>query len=166
MRRAWARLPSRRGTAEVTRCLDTAFPTAERPHAALATAAGPAGAASAARAAERILMVAVAAGRPPGLRRMEDVLLEYYLDRPRESAARSVALLDPVSARPDLTDTVRTHLGNGRNRLVTARLLGVHPNTVDNRLARFASLTGIDIATGHGAVLVYTATLLRAAGHG
>ncbi|PZT71264.1 hypothetical protein DN402_04125 [Streptomyces sp. SW4] len=113
-----------------------------------------------------MLTVAVACGRPPGVHELPDVLLEYHLAQPGESGSRIAALLDPVAGRPELTDTVRVHLRLARNRRATARELGVHPNTVDNRLARFHVLTGIDVATDQGAALVLAATLQRDAQRG
>ncbi|MFC9228874.1 helix-turn-helix domain-containing protein [Streptomyces decoyicus] len=43
----------------------------------------------------------------------------------------------------------------------TAQALRVHPNTVDNRLARAAQLTGLDPHTTHGVQLFGTDLTLR-----
>ncbi|MFE9144968.1 helix-turn-helix domain-containing protein [Streptomyces tubercidicus] len=43
----------------------------------------------------------------------------------------------------------------------TAQALNVHPNTVDNRLARAAQLTGLDPHTTHGVQLFGAALTLR-----
>ncbi|MER7056511.1 helix-turn-helix domain-containing protein [Streptomyces sp. NPDC000351] len=90
------------------------------------------------------------------------MLLEYHLSRSGESGVDIAALLAPVADRPELTETVRAHLRLSRNRRATARELGVHPNTVDNRLARFTATTGMDVTTDHGAALALAATLLCA----
>ncbi|MFF0464892.1 PucR family transcriptional regulator [Streptomyces mexicanus] len=130
-------------------------------HCAVAEADGPGGIAAAARTAAEVLRIARACGRPAGLHRLDDVLLEYQLSRPGESSARIRALLDGAADRPDLLGTVRAHLAQGRNRRATAHRLGVHPNTVDNRLARFTALTGLDPTTDRGAALTLAAFLLR-----
>ena len=93
-----------------------------------------------------VLEVVRAYGRPPGLYRLCDVLLEYQLTRPSMATAELAGLLDPLTANPDLLRTVEIHLGNGLDRRRTAAALHVHPNTVDYRLRRVACLTGLDPA--------------------
>ncbi|MFI1157797.1 helix-turn-helix domain-containing protein [Streptomyces sioyaensis] len=73
-------------------------------------------------------------------------------------------MLDPVAGRPELLETLRTHLEQAQDRRATARLLTLHPNTVDNRLARISALTGLDLSTPRGAALALAALLLRDAG--
>ncbi|GAA1172642.1 helix-turn-helix domain-containing protein [Kitasatospora gansuensis] len=120
-----------------------------------------AGIAAAARTAAEVLRVAGVLGRPPGLHRLADVQLEYHLSRPDESSAGLAALLDPVYERPELLATLRAHLAERQDRRRTARVLGLHPNTVDNRLARIAELTGAEVGTAHGLALLLTAYTLR-----
>lgn len=48
--------------------------------------------------------------------------------------------LGTLSVEPALLDTLRAYLGNGLQRKGTAYALGVHPNTLDNRLSRIESL--------------------------
>ncbi|MCZ1005841.1 helix-turn-helix domain-containing protein [Streptomyces lydicus] len=120
-----------------------------------------AGIPEAARTAARIVRVARACGHPAGLHRLDDVLLEYQLSRPSAGSDRIAALLAPVAGRPELIETLRTHLEQARDRRATARLLTLHPNTVDNRLARFSTLTGLDLSTPRGAALALAALLLR-----
>ncbi|MGW1894620.1 PucR family transcriptional regulator [Streptomyces sp. NPDC002004] len=115
----------------------------------------------AARTATEILRVARACGLPPGLHRMEDVLLEFHLSRPGPSSRSIAALLDPVADRPELLETLRTHLGTGQDRRATAAALGLHPNTVDNRLTRITERTGVDPASPRGSALAIAALLLR-----
>ncbi|WP_223734086.1 PucR family transcriptional regulator [Streptomyces purpurogeneiscleroticus] len=115
----------------------------------------------AARTASEVIRIAHASGRPPELHRLADVLLEYHLSRRDESSPMIAALLDPLDGRPELTDTLRTHLETRQDRRATARALGLHPNTVDNRLARIAELTGIDLASPRGTTLALCALLLR-----
>lgn len=124
-------------------------------------AAGPGDIPGAARTASEVLRLASAAGLPPGLHRLDDVLLEYHLSRRDESSGRIAALLDPIADRRDLVETLRTYLGSRQERRSTARRLGLHPNTVDNRLARISELTGLDLAAPHGTALALAALLLR-----
>jgi hypothetical protein len=116
---------------------------------------------AAARIAAEILRLAGALGRPAGAYALDDVLLEYHLSRHNESSAALSALLDPLDERPDLLQTARVFLEEQHDRRRTARRLGLHPNTVDNRLARVAELTGIDPSTPRGVTLLVTALALR-----
>lgn len=126
-------------------------------------AAGPEAVTDAARTATEILRITRACGMPPGLHRMDDVLLEYHLSRRNESSHLIAALLDPVADRPELLETLRTHLGHQQERRATAAALGLHPNTVDNRLAKIGERTGIDLSTPRGTALAIAALLLREA---
>ncbi|HZU56911.1 MAG TPA: helix-turn-helix domain-containing protein [Actinocrinis sp.] len=116
---------------------------------------------SAARTAGEILRLVRGLGRPPGIYTLEDVLLEYHLTRPNESSGRLSTLLDPLADRPDLLHTVRVYLEEGYDRRRTAGRLGLHPNTVDNRLARVTELTGLNPATPRGVALLLTALALH-----
>ncbi|MFE9860487.1 helix-turn-helix domain-containing protein [Streptomyces sp. NPDC005780] len=53
-----------------------------------------------------------------------------------------------------------------QDRRLTAVLLGLHPNTVDNRLARLAELTGLDLGSPRGTALAIAALLLHDTGQG
>lgn len=121
----------------------------------------PAGIADAARTASEVVRIAHASGRPPGMHRLDDVLLEFHLSRQNESSGLIAALLDPVGERPELVETLRTYLEHQQDRRITARRLGLHPNTVDNRLARIADLTGLDLTSPRGTALALAALLLR-----
>ncbi|MFI6318057.1 PucR family transcriptional regulator [Nonomuraea sp. NPDC050556] len=101
---------------------------------------------AAAKVAEEVLEVARVFGRPPGGYRLADVLLEYQLTRPSEATARLAGLLDPLLDNPDLLRTLKVYLDSGLDRRRTAELLHVHPNTVDYRLRRAVTLTGLDPA--------------------
>ncbi|NNN38338.1 helix-turn-helix domain-containing protein, partial [Streptomyces sp. S3(2020)] len=133
---------------------------------AVTLAPDPAGVPHAAYVAAEIVRVARACGRPPGVHRLDDVLLEYHLSRPSDGSDRIAALLAPLADRPDLLDTLRTHLGQRQDRRATARLLGLHPNSVDNRLARITELTGLDLGAPRDAALALAALLLTTAGRG
>ncbi|MEU6224511.1 helix-turn-helix domain-containing protein [Streptomyces sp. NPDC047042] len=120
----------------------------------------------AARLTSEVVRVAAACGVRPGVHRLEDVLLEYHLSRPSEGSARIVAMLAPLADRPELVDTLRTHLEQRQDRRATARLLNLHPNSVDNRLARIQDLTGLDLADPRDVALALAALLLRDADAG
>ncbi|MFJ6385306.1 PucR family transcriptional regulator [Kitasatospora sp. NPDC092039] len=109
-----------------------------------AAAASPAEVPAAAALAYEVLDVARSFGRPPGLHRLDDVLLEYQLTRPSQARSRLAALLEPLTDAGELLATLRTHLAGGLNRRHTANALHLHPNTVDYRLRRIAALTGLD----------------------
>jgi hypothetical protein len=121
-----ARLTAAAG-ADVTVALETATPGAVP---------------KAVRLAREVLEVAVKTRREPGVYRLDDVLLEYQLTRPTEASARLRAALNPVD--DDLIRTLDAYLDSGLRRNATAAALGVHANTVDNRLRRIGRLTGLD----------------------
>ncbi|NRQ40278.1 helix-turn-helix domain-containing protein [Nonomuraea sp. NN258] len=99
---------------------------------------------AAAKLAEEVLEVVRLFELPPGVYRLADVLLEYQLTRSSEATAVLAGLLDPLLDNPDLLRTLTAYLDTGLDRRRTAELLHVHPNTVDYRLRRAASLTGLD----------------------
>ncbi|MBW8482510.1 helix-turn-helix domain-containing protein [Actinomadura parmotrematis] len=119
---------------------------------------------AAAGQAVRVARVARASGRPPGLYRMGDVLLDYHLSGATDSGPAVAALLDPLDGRPELLATLGAFTAQDMDRRRTARALGVHPNTVDNRLARVARLTGADPRTARGLLLCAAALALRRLG--
>ncbi|KRV50171.1 CdaR family transcriptional regulator [Wenjunlia vitaminophila] len=85
-------------------------------------------------------------GRPPGLYRLADVLLDYQLSRPTEALHGLALLLAPLERKPELLDTLETYLDHGLDRRATAAALCVHPNTVDYRVRRITQLTGLSPA--------------------
>lgn len=129
------------------------------PVVGVAPAATPADVPAAARRAGRIAAVA----GTPGLHRLADVLLDYHLAQPGDGAAEVAAVLDPLVAHPDLLPTLTAWLGADLDRRGTARALGVHANTVDNRLERIAELTGVDPRSARGIQLFGAALALRRA---
>ncbi|MGC0314237.1 PucR family transcriptional regulator [Kitasatospora acidiphila] len=140
---------------EVVRCLSSGLP--QPPTAGAASAATPQDVPAAARQADRIAAVA----RKPGLHRLRDVLLEYHLAGPVDSSAELAALLDPLDRHPGLVETVAAFLDCDLDRRRTAQALAVHPNTVDNRLARAAHLTGVDPHTTRGVQILGAALAVR-----
>ncbi|SCD57462.1 PucR C-terminal helix-turn-helix domain-containing protein [Streptomyces sp. DvalAA-43] len=101
--------------------------------------------AAVARNAEIVDLVA-RTGRPPGLYRLADVLLEYQLSRPSEALHGLAQLLRPLEVKPELLRTLETYLELGLDRRATAAALHIHPNTVDYRIRRIDRLTGLSPA--------------------
>ena len=91
-----------------------------------------------------VLDVVRITGRPPGVYGLADVSYEYQATRPGPARDALAAQLAAVDTEPDLVATLRTFLTTGGNRLRTARLLGIHHNTVDNRMRKLARLTHLD----------------------
>ncbi|MFD4910707.1 PucR family transcriptional regulator [Kitasatospora purpeofusca] len=108
------------------------------------SASVPAEVPAAAELAAEVLEVALAVGRPPGLHRLDDLLVEYQLSRPSRARSRLAALLAPLDDAGELLTTLRVHLAGGLSRRHTAQVLHLHPNTVDYRLRRIAVRTGLD----------------------
>ncbi|MEU4927861.1 helix-turn-helix domain-containing protein [Streptomyces yokosukanensis] len=127
---------------------------------AAATATGIRDIPRAARLTREVVRIAAACGRPHGLHRLDDVLLEYHLSRPSEGSDRIAALLAPLAGRPELVETLRTHLEQRQDRRATARRLSLHPNSVDHRLARIQDLTGLDLADPRDTALALASLLL------
>ncbi|MFE6614223.1 PucR family transcriptional regulator [Amycolatopsis sp. NPDC057786] len=151
--RDWARLE--RVLADVAR-------TAGADVIAGVAAAEPSEVPGAARLAQEVLSVAIGAGRPPGLYRLDDVLLEYQLSRPGPALDRLASRLAPLDGNEELLLTLETFLRRGGRRQ-TAAALHVHPNTVDYRLRRIADLTGLDPTRLEHVALVSAALAARAA---
>jgi hypothetical protein len=136
-----------------------AAPGGAAPVVGTATAATPADVPAAAARAGRIAAVA---GRP-GVHRLSDVLLEYHLTQPVDSAADVAAVLDPLAGHPELLATLAAFLDADLDRRSAAQVLGVHANTVDNRLERVAALTGLDPRSTRGIQLLGAALVVRGA---
>ncbi|SDC14364.1 PucR family transcriptional regulator [Actinokineospora iranica] len=123
--------------------------------------------AAAARLAGELREVADVFDKPPGVYRLSDLLLEYQLTRPSPARDQLAALLAPAAAKPELLLTLRTFLTTGLNRRQTATRLLVHPNTVDYRLRKIATLSGLDftrqedLLTVRAALSAFDATARR-----
>ncbi len=114
--------------------------------AAVATAA-PAQVKDAAQQTREVLDVVRQFGKPPGLYRLADVLLEYQLTRDTPARAELAALLSPLDTKRELLETLSVFVEQQLNRRRTASVLHLHPNTVDYRLRRAAELTGLNPTT-------------------
>ncbi|MGI5166559.1 PucR family transcriptional regulator [Spirillospora sp. CA-253888] len=130
--------------------------------AAVATAADHAAVPGALAEAEQIADLLGRLDRPPGVYRLDDVLLEYQMARPGPALAALAAKLDALDPKPVLLDTVRTFVRHGHNRARASAELRVHRNTLDYRLAKVAKLTGLDLASPDGLRLLDAAVTARA----
>ncbi|MBO0853766.1 MAG: helix-turn-helix domain-containing protein, partial [Nocardia sp.] len=63
-----------------------------------------------------------------------------------------------------LLRTLRVFFQTDMNRKRTARLLHIHPNTIDYRLRRIGRLTGIDLSGSQGLWYLRCALVARAGG--
>jgi hypothetical protein len=111
--------------------------------------------------ARDVLRLSVRLGRPPGLYRLRDVLLEYQLTRPSVAQSELRGLLEPLERNPDLLLTLDAYLAEDTDRRRAAATLHVHPNTLDYRLKRIVELTGLDPATSAGLQLLGAAAAAR-----
>ncbi|MGC5258172.1 PucR family transcriptional regulator [Gordonia sp. DT218] len=94
--------------------------------------------------------------------RLADVALDFQLTRPGPAADHVGAVLAPIEPFPELIAFLQEYLRCDMDRGRTARALGVHPNTINNRLHRVASLSGID-PSGFVGVMAFGAALTVAA---
>lgn len=108
-------------------------------------------------AAERARRIAAVAGGP-GVFEIRDVLLDYHLTNASDGAGELVAVLEPLDRHVGLVETLRAFLDGDLDRRRAARALGVHANTIDNRLTRVAALTGVD-PRGTAGVRIFGAAL-------
>lgn len=109
--------------------------------------------------AAEALTTAVRHGRGGQWITMADVAVEHHLAR--ESASRPL-LLDRCRGmleREELLSTLRSFVAHDLDRRATARDLFVHPNTVDNRLARIKTLTGLDVHSTRDLIVLVIAAL-------
>ncbi len=113
---------------------------------AAADVAEPAAIPAAVRRNAEITELVLRTGRPAGLYRLRDVLLDYQLSRPSAALTGLADILAPLDHKPELLRTLETHLRHGLDRRATAAALHIHPNTVDYRVRRIDELTGLSPA--------------------
>jgi hypothetical protein len=124
---------------------------------------GAEGVASAGDDAVTVLRLVTGLGRPPGLYRLDDVLLEAALGGTSAGpAARLAAILAPLG--DELLATLEAYLAHDADRRAAAAALHVHPNTLDYRLRRIANLTGRSPLTARGLQVLGAALTLRRVG--
>jgi len=148
--------------AEVHDLVDRAATAAGAPVVAgVAWGQGADGVTAAAAEARDVLELAQRLHRPPGAYRLDDVLLEYAVTHPSDTAARLTAVLAPIDDRPDLVETLEQWYAADFDRRAAAAALNVHPNTLDYRLRRVSELTGMDPSSARGVQLLGAAMTAR-----
>ncbi|WP_176444241.1 PucR family transcriptional regulator [Rhodococcoides kyotonense] len=98
----------------------------------------------------------------PGVYRTADMALEFQLTRPGPGRARLRSLIEPLGGSPELVHTLQTFISTEANRRVSAKALFVHPNTVDYRLKRIETLTGVDPLSPVGLMALHAALVVDA----
>ncbi|MBL1074484.1 helix-turn-helix domain-containing protein [Nocardia sp. 2] len=96
-------------------------------------------------------------GRPSGVYRLDDLLLEYQLTRPGPARDRLSERIAPILGHPHLFEALDAHIRLGSDRKAAAAILHVHPNTHSYRLRRVADLTGLDPSDPHDSRLLAAA---------
>lgn len=129
---------------------------------ATAEIATPLDVSAAARLVTETLQIARRTGRTNGLVRLDDVLLEYQFSLPSAATQRLTRLLDPLDSDPVALETLRLLFEEGMNRRSLAVRLHVHPNTVDYRLRKAASVLGLNPHVPGDAQLILAAFGARA----
>ncbi|MVU75897.1 PucR family transcriptional regulator [Nocardia sp. ET3-3] len=100
---------------------------------------------AAARQSTDLAELARLLGRPTGVYRLDDLLLEYQLTRPGPARDRLAERIAPILHHPHLFETLDAHIRHGSaDRKAAAAVVHVHPNTFSYRLRRVAELTGLD----------------------
>ncbi|QKT13420.1 PucR family transcriptional regulator [Rhodococcus sp. W8901] len=94
--------------------------------------------------ARELLELASRMGRGPGVYQLKDLALPFQLSRPTAGQQYLADRLLPLDPYPELLETLDAYLHHDLDRARTAHALGVHPNTVNNRLGRIRDLAGID----------------------
>jgi hypothetical protein len=112
--------------------------------------------------AREVMELACQLELPPGAYQRADLLFEYAVTRDRGSVAALATLLDPLQGiDTDLVGTLGAYLDLDVDRRRTAAHLHIHPNTLDYRLRRVRSLTGLDANSATGASVLRAALVAR-----
>ena len=117
----------------------------------------------AARECAEVVELARVLGRPTGLHRLEDLLLEYQMTRPGPARDMLARQLEPVLDQPHLMEALDVLMRHGLDRKTAAAELHIHPNTFTYRLHRITELTGIDPSDAHGSRLLAAALTVHRA---
>ncbi len=112
--------------------------------AAVAQAGDPFQVARATDEALSILQVVDLLDHPAGVYQLDDVPIEVSLLRSPDLANLLALRLAPLNGSgAPLFNTLKTYLDTVQDRRRTARILSIHPNTLDYRLRRIKELTGL-----------------------
>ncbi|MCQ4211714.1 PucR family transcriptional regulator [Streptomyces longispororuber] len=128
---------------ELCRVVEQASRSAAVAITAAASVVGTAALPEAVRRNAEVVELVRRTGRPPGLYRLADVLLDYQLSRPGAALDELANLLAPLGPKPGLLRTLEVYLACDLDRRAAAAALFIHPNTVDYRIRRITQLTGL-----------------------
>ncbi|NNG98988.1 helix-turn-helix domain-containing protein [Gordonia araii NBRC 100433] len=109
-----------------------------------------------------LLAIAQRKSPPRPVVRFDDLAIEFQLSRPTRASRLSASRLAPIADDEVLWQTLQCYLDNECSTATTARMLHVHPNTVQYRLRKVSDLTGLnlnrpaDVLTALGALLAAT----------
>ncbi|GAA3440184.1 hypothetical protein GCM10018954_098070 [Kutzneria kofuensis] len=104
-----------------------------------------------------ILTLAVASGRPPGVFRLDDFLIEYAVLRQSAVTDSLFAIVKPVLANDMLRETLSVLIESDFNRNAAAQALYIHRSTLDYRIHRIEEATGYSPMSGRGAQVLTVA---------
>lgn len=152
------------GVVDAERCRQVVDAVASAAGADVTGAASPArlaGIPAAAAEARELLRVAIGSGLGPGFHGAHDMALQIMFSRPGVARDHLLSVLARLEPHGVLVDTLERLLSFDGDRGRTARSLGVHPNTVNNRLAKAERLLGFDPTSTHGVVTVTAALAAR-----
>jgi sugar diacid utilization regulator len=116
------------------------------------------------RRANRLLHMALDQGKRNAVATLEEHLLEYHLSHASDATTGFRAIVERLSSSPELLQTLTVFFDQDFNRRRTARHLQVHPNTIDNRLARIAEIAGVDPRTSRGLMMLGSALATKTRG--
>ena len=108
-----------------------------------------------------VLELVVATAREPGVYFLEDVLVPYQLTRPGPARTLLEERLRPLDLHPEWEATLHAYVRSGFDRRATATQLHLHPNSVDYRLGRIATLCGFDPAQPAERATAFAAICIR-----
>lgn len=110
--------------------------------------------------AAKLLALAMAAGREPGIYAIDDFLMEYAAMRNPVVSERLLAIVRPLLSHAHLYQTLRAFIRYGHDRGRTAAELAIHRTTVDYRIRRITEITGHDPGSAKGGQLLAAAVTL------
>lgn len=109
------------------------------------------------RQATEILDLVRAARRPPGLYKLDDVLLEHAVVHCEKTSRILSGVLEPLTEHTVLYETLEALADTDFNRNLTAKNLFIHRSTLEYRLSRITAFTGYDPMTSLGKQVLGTA---------
>ncbi|WP_420879345.1 PucR family transcriptional regulator [Rhodococcus sp. (in: high G+C Gram-positive bacteria)] len=114
--------------------------------------------------ARELLELARRMGKEPAVYQLKDLALPFQLSRATAGQQYLGDCLLPLDPYPELVETLDVYLHHDLDHGRTARVLGIHPNTVSNRLGRIRDLAGLDPNGYDGIMALGSALDARRAG--